>query len=221
MEPREGAATWRDRSGQGSVAGSSLVSPSPSSLSLHSQISISGPSGQWQEFSDDGPSSSRQGSDQPTRVGKADDAGNLSGWIEALGVDPSYRPPAERAPKPVACFYVQRRKPPGSEARELHRAVYLTQRTLKEFVSQVAAKWSLDATKVLRAVHVLEKGLDVEMDDDVIAALAEGQDMTLDVAEIGPGSQPKEWEMAVDLPSGESSSMQTVTQTGYELRLTF
>jgi hypothetical protein len=211
-EAREGG--WRDRSGQGSVTGSSLVSPSPSSLSLHSQVSAVG-------FHD--PSSSRQGSDQPTKISKTDEAGNLSGWIEALGVDPSYRPPPDRAPKPVACFYLLRRNPMEPQARELHRAVYLMERTLKEFVAKIAAKWSLDASRVVRIVHVSDRGLEVEMDDDVIAQLAEGQDMGLEVTEIRPASQSnsKEWEMAVDLPGGESASTQTVVQSGYELRLAF
>ena len=81
----------------------------------------------------------------------------------------------------------------------------------------------LDAAKVMRTVHVLERGLEVEMDDDVIAELAEGQDMVLDVVEVGSSaSRPKEeWDMAVDIPAAESSSMRTVTQSGYELRLTF
>jgi len=221
-DTRDTAAAWRSRSGQGSVTGSSLVSPSPSSLSLHSQMSVGVPGGPWQELRDE-PSSSRQGSDQPTKVNKTDDAGNLSGWIEALGVDPSYRPPTERAPKPVACFYVSRRSAAPTAAREFHRALYLMQRTLPEFVARIAAKWNLDAAKVMRTVHVLERGLEVEMDDDVIAELAEGQDMVLDVVEVGSSaSRPKEeWDMAVDIPAAESSSMRTVTQSGYELRLTF
>ncbi|TPX18143.1 uncharacterized protein E0L32_002652 [Thyridium curvatum] len=220
VESREGSSAWQARSGRSSIAGSSLVSPSPSSLSLHSQVSATGPNAQWQEFHDDS-SATRQGSDQPTKVNKMDDAGTLSGWIEALGVDHSYRPPAERAAKPVACFYILRRGTADPEPRGFHRAVYLMQRNLREFVTRVAAKWNLDPSKAVRTVHVLQRGLEVEMDDDVIAELAEGQDMVLEVNEVGSSSQAKrEWEMSLDVP-GDGSSARTATQGGYELRLTF
>lgn len=226
VESRDSAAY---RSGRSSVAGSSLVSPSPSSLSLHSSVSVSGANASWQEFQGVGigePSTSRQGSDQPTKVSKNDDAGNLSGWIEALGVDPSYRPPPDRAAKPVACFYIVRKTPTYPNAREYHKAIYLTQRTLKEFVAGVAAKWNLDATRVVRTVHVLQRGLDVEMDDDVIRELSEGQDMALEIVELAAASSSvkREWEMAVDAPGAavaEDLSSPLTARAGYELRLIF
>lgn len=212
------------RSERSSIAGSSLVSPSPSSLSLHSQASVSGSKPQWHDYQMSSDPSSRQSSNQPTKVRQIDEAGHLSGWIEALGVDSAYRPPPERSTKPVACFYVARRT--GSEApgQETYRAIYLMQRTLREFVAQLAAKWHLDASKVVRTVHVLRRGLEVEMDDDVIQELHEGLDMTLEISEAGsPGPGVKrEWEMAVDAP-GESDlpSPSSLTQTSYELRLSY
>lgn len=226
IEPRDSTA-WRERSTQGSVTGS-LVSPSPSSLSLHSAASAMAPSAPWQDRSvGSTESSSRQGSNQPTRVPKADDTGSLSGWIEALGVDSQYRPPPERAVKPVACFYVLCRNPLEPESREYHKAIYLVQRNLKEFANRIAAKWNLDPERVVRVVHDLPRGLDVEMDDDVIRELAEGQDMTLEIIEVGP-SKPtvvkREWDMSVDDAPGEEEDLspaQTIQQTGYELRLVF
>jgi hypothetical protein len=216
---------WQERSGQGSVAGSSLVSPSPSSLSLASQASVVGPGSQWTGF--DGPGSggrsSRQGSDQPTKINKTDDAGNLSGWIEALGVDSSYRPPPERVIKPVACFYILRQAPSDGDSKEYHKAVYLAQRTLQDFNTRIAAKWNIDPTKVLRTTHVLQRGLEVEMDDDVIQELKEGQDMILQITEVGPDTShtKREWEMAVDTSEADLSGTHSVAQAGYELRLTF
>ncbi|KAH8668852.1 CP2 transcription factor [Xylariales sp. PMI_506] len=225
VESKDSGA-WQVRSGQSSVAGSSLVSPSPSSMSLHSQASVAGAKSQWNDFqSTADPSPPHPASDQGTRVGKYDDAGNLIGWIEALGVDASYRPPLERPVKPVACFYIARRQSSDSDRKELHKAIYLSQRTLGEFISRIAAKWGLDAAKVARVVHTLESGLQVEIDDDVIQALSEGQDMILDIAEVETAvPQPKrEWEMVVDAPEGETSSAHSVLRTtlGYELRLTF
>lgn len=223
VESRESTA-WRERSTHSSVAGS-LVSPSPSSLSLHSAVSVGGPSAPWQERVSSDPSS-RQGSDQPTRVAKVDDAGNLSGWIEALGVDPSYRPPPERAVKPVACFYI-RRNATEPQAREYHKAVYLMQHTLSEFVARVASKWNIDSSRVSKVVHTLASGLEVEMDDDVIRELTEGQDMLLDIVEQAPPKQPikREWEMTLDDAPGEeddsTNTAPTLQQSNYELRVTF
>ncbi|KAI0835980.1 CP2 transcription factor-domain-containing protein [Hypoxylon sp. FL0890] len=223
VESKDSAA-WRLRSARSSVAGSSLVSPSPSSMSMHSQSA--NPS-QWNDFQGSGETSaSRRTSDMPVKVPKTDDDGNLSGWIEALGVDPSYKPPTEKPVKPIACFYIARRYPSEPEKRELHRAIYLSQRTLSDFVSRIAAKWAIDPTAVVRAVRVLESGLHVEVDDDVIQALSEGQDMTLEIAEVDRNvPQPKrEWElMAVDGPEGDRGSTHSAfrTTTGYELRLTF
>lgn len=218
IESRDSTA-WRDRSTHSSVTGS-LVSPSPSSLSLHSAASVAGPNAPWQERTAIGSDpSSRQGSDQPTRITKTDDAGNLSGWIEALGVDASYRPPPERSVKPVACFYVKR-KASESEATEYHKAIYLMQRSLSEFVARVASKWNFDVNRVTRVVHCLQNGLEVELDDDVIRELAEGQDMILDLVEL---KQPvkREWEMSLDDAPGEEDDDAMLQENGYEFRLFF
>ncbi|KAI8631828.1 CP2 transcription factor-domain-containing protein [Xylariaceae sp. FL1651] len=218
------SVAWQVRSARSSVAESSLVSPSPSSMSLQSQATGAAP---WTEGRTSGdPSSSRQLSDQPTKVAKTDDAGNLSGWIEALGVDPSYKPPTEKPTKPIACFFIARKQPGEVDKHELHRAVYLTERTISNFVSRVAAKWGLNSAAVTRAIHVLDSGLEVEIDDDVIRELSEGQVMDLEVAEVELNvPQPKrEWElMAVDIPESDRNSTHSVfrTTTGHELRFTF
>lgn len=220
-ESRDSTA-WRDRSMHNSIAGS-LVSPSPSAMSLHSAVSVSGPTATWQERaairSDP---SSRQGSAQPSRVPKTDATDSLGGWIEALGVDPTYRPPQERAPKPIACFYVLRRDKAEPEAREYYKAIYLMQRTLDEFITRISAKWNIDASRVNRVIHVLQSGLEVEVDDDVIRELSEGKDMTLEVVEQ---KQPikREWEMSLDDAPGEEEDppVDAPQQTGYELRLAF
>ncbi|KAJ4164179.1 hypothetical protein LMH87_005864 [Akanthomyces muscarius] len=203
---REGR-NWQARSGRSSVR-SSLVSPSPSSLSLASQSSTGG---HWQNFDSRGP-------DQVTTVNRTDDSGTLSGWIEALGVDPSYRPPQERSPKPVACFYVQYDNQ-STEKRAYHRAVYLFQRSLPELKKQIAAKFGLEESRMKRAIHRLPSGLEVELDNDVVQELREGQDMRLEVEEIveQPG---KEWQMSVD---GEEAKEENQSQqsAGLILRLTF
>ena len=193
------ASNWN----QGSNTGS-MVSPCPSSPSIVSQGSNIGPV--------------KQPTDQPTKVSKTDADGKLSGWIDAVGVDPVYQPPQERAPKPVACFYIVHPNKKEPKKQNYYRAIYLTQRTLGEFNQRVAAKWGLDASKIVRTIHMIQGGLEVQMDDDVIRELREAQDMTLEIEDLSATSPPvkREWEMAV-----ESSTESTPAEDGIVLRLTF
>ncbi|KAH6973292.1 CP2 transcription factor-domain-containing protein [Ilyonectria destructans] len=214
---------WQARSGRSSMTGS-MISPSPISLSLASQTSALSPGSQCQNFDSVAAGDmSRNGSDQPMKVSKADDDGNLSGWIEALGVDPSYRLLQERSPTPVACFYVVRRSQQEPDQKEYHRAIYLMQRTLKELTHRIAAKWGIDTSQIARTIHTTRNGLEVEMDDDVVRELKEGQAMALEIEETEQSSGVKrEWEMAVDSidgsPDTESSDK---VAGGLVLRLTF
>jgi hypothetical protein len=227
-------ALWQARSSARSSTTSSILSPSPSSISLHSQagVSASDASAPWNEFhsmpqadlSHSNPQHLASPPDQLTKIPKNDDAGSLSGWIEALGVDHSYNPPAiERPIKPVACFYVLRRNPAQPAKHEYYRAVYLMQRTLKDFANSIAAKWNIEPTKVLRTIRVLERGLQVEMDDDVVRELPEGQDFVLEIAEVQnlqPPHVKREWEMAVDSDSA-GATQNVIHGEGYEFRLTY
>ncbi|KAI1174488.1 CP2 transcription factor-domain-containing protein [Nemania sp. FL0916] len=218
VDSKEGAP-WPGRSARNSIVESPLASASPSSLSLHSQntgaVWGSGPRG----------SESRQPIERPIKVPRMDEDGGLAGWIESIGVDPSYKPPAETPPKAIACFHIARKQPTDADERVLHRAVYLTERNLANFVARVSAKWDIDVAKVTRAVHVLGNGLEVEMDDDVIRELSEGQDMILDVeeADLNMPQTKSDWEMAVDLTDGDGNSPHSAyrTTTGYELRFSF
>ncbi|KAH6988716.1 CP2 transcription factor-domain-containing protein [Ilyonectria destructans] len=221
-EGRDGL-NWQARSGHSSITGS-MISPSPISLSLASQTSALSPSSQWQNFDFVATGDmSRKGSDQPMKVDRADNDGYLSGWIETLGVDLSYRPLPEQGPTPVACFYVVRRSQQEPDQKEYHRAIYLMQRTLKELTHRIAAKWDIDTSQVTRTIHITQNGLEVEMDDDVVRELKEGQDMALEIEETEQSSGVKrEWEMAVDSidgsPDTESSDK---VAGGLVLRLTF
>jgi hypothetical protein len=100
------------------------------------------------------------------------------------------------------------------------------QRTLGEFVARLAAKWRFDASRVVRTVHVVQpRGLEVEMDDDVIRQLPEGLDMVLEIVESGKAVSSgvkREWEMAVDAPGESDSPMPSNSNaTKYELRLIY
>lgn len=224
-----GSAIWQQRSSDRSSAGnSSLMSPSPSSASLQSQVLHTSASGPWADFQTvlpevqtSNPQQLASPPDQLTKIAKADDTGNLTGWIEALGVDSSYKPPVvERAVKPVACFYIQCKDRSQPERPQYYKAIYLMQRTLKDFVQSIASKWDLDPTKIVRTLHVLERGLQVEIDDDVIRELAEGQDLLMEIAEVRVPIK-REWELDVSADN-ESGNPQNLSHTqAYELRLMF
>lgn len=209
---REGP-NWRARSTKSSVTGS-MISPSPSSLSLASQAS-----GMWQSME---PAPSNKTLEQLSRVNRTDEAGTLSGWIEALGVDSSYRPPMEQVEKPVACFYIQHIDNSQQDKASYHRAVYLMKRSLEEFSFRIASKWGLEPSKIMRTIHVVQSGLEIEMDDDVIRELREGQDMRLEIEEVFEQPQPtkREWEMSLDAAGGDGED-DSPSSSGYILRLKF
>lgn len=206
------SAIWQQRSSRGSLAGSSsLVSPSPSSMSLQSQGAVAVPAlpgTQGPDFQSGGGAEIHSSyiqqlaspPDQITKVAKAQSIGPFGGWIEALGVDQSYTAPPERLVKPVACFYVKYRDPSLLEKHEYYRAVYLMQRTLSDFTSGIALKFNLEPTRIRKILRVLPKRLEVEIDDDVVRELSEGQDMIVEVRKNDAPSSPikREWEMAID-----------------------
>jgi hypothetical protein len=105
------------------AATSSIVSPTPSSQSIHSherrESSFQQPAPfnaaaatEWANMSQNATGdivSSGQGGfstpNMPVKIKKPGaDAGTLSGWIEALGVDYNYQPPPERVIKPGMLF---------------------------------------------------------------------------------------------------------------------
>lgn len=196
VDPRTNALWQQRNSDRGSASGgaSSLISLSPSGGSYHSQVlsSSAQPSqhGNWADFSQITPndlhSSQHLSSspDQLTKIAKTDETGNLSGWIEALGVDPSYKAPVEPASKAIACFYIALEDKNHPEKHKYHRAIYLTQRTLKDFKNGIALKWGFDPARIIRILRILERGLQVEVDDDIILGLAEGQDLTMEIVPV-------------------------------------
>ncbi|KAG5942602.1 hypothetical protein E4U53_007217 [Claviceps sorghi] len=220
LEIRDGLS-WQARSTKSSVTGS-MASPCPSSLSLVSQVS-----GVWQNM--EGGAVPGKPLELPSRVHLTDDAGTLSKWIEALGVDASYRPPSEPMEKPVACFYVQYVDGADVDKPSYYRAIYLSKRTVEEFNRRVARKWGIPPCKILRSVHVLQDGLEVEMDDDVVRELKEGQDMRMKIEEVTgqPVKIKCEWEMSVDDDDGDGDDAcknndgSAPPTRGFVLRLVF
>ncbi|KAJ5287948.1 hypothetical protein N7478_003634 [Penicillium angulare] len=111
------------------------------------------------------------------------------GFIEAVDIDPTYRPPAERPPKPIACFYVRFH---GAEphSQDYYRAIYLTERTVRDLMKKISEKQQIDPSRIVRILHVNEAGLRIMVDDDVVRELPEGQDMIVDIYESDDAQSP-------------------------------
>ncbi|KAJ5891845.1 uncharacterized protein N7473_008073 [Penicillium subrubescens] len=118
----------------------------------------------------------------PTTVPRVTTGDSISnGFIEAVDIDPTYRPPAERPPKPIACFYV--RFAGTDQEPDYYRAIYLTERTVRDLMRKISEKNHLDPSRIVRILHVNQNGLRIMVDDDVVRELPEGQDMIVDIYE--------------------------------------
>ena len=112
-------------------------------------------------------------------------------WIEVLGVDPSYVAPPEKPIKPAACFYVLIKVKGEGHGNEYYRAVYLMERTVKDFVNSITTKWQMEARQITRTIRVNAKGLQIMFDDETVQELPEGQDMIVEFSEIEPTQNVK------------------------------
>ena len=108
----------------------------------------------------------------------------LPRWIEAIGVDASYKPPEERLAKPVACFYVLINVLGKVQDDEYYRAIYLMNRTVKDLVHSISSKCNVEASTVERVSRFDTRGLKIIVDDDVVRELPEGQDMVVEVVGV-------------------------------------
>jgi hypothetical protein len=151
-------------------------------------------------FSNSPPTQSLRLGNRPTIIQRFPAGDQVSrGFIEAAGVDLTYRPPAE-FPKPgefgsatrsllslliilaVACFYV-RISGNAKRSEDFYRAIYLTERTVQDLERQITEKYQIDQIRISNIMHAHEKGMRVIVDDDVVRQLPEGQDIILDISE--------------------------------------
>ena len=242
--------SWQQKeSGDDAPSTSSLVSPSPSSGSYHpralQRTSLSAPtsikkspqpsSAEWMgvhpvtsaDLQMSNPQHLASPPDQLSKVQRlgSENTSSLAGWIEAIGVDPAYQPPAERPIKPVACLYILRQEAEKPASEQYYRAVYIMQRTVKDFVNALAAKCEMESTRILRTIRVNSKGLNILVDDDVIRELPEGQDMIIDFSAIEAKSAksllPKDAVVVDAMGTGpqEGNTTKDVSPKGYELKL--
>ncbi|GLA55978.1 hypothetical protein AnigIFM63604_003467, partial [Aspergillus niger] len=81
-----------------------------------------------------------------------------------------------------ACFYV--RFPCNDRlSDDYYRAVYLTERTVRDLIEKITIKQRIDPQRVVRVLHVKQNGLEIMVDDDV-RELPDGQDMIVEMSEV-------------------------------------
>lgn len=159
-----------------------------------------------------------------SRVASGDDTVS-TGVIEAVDIDPTYRPPTERSPKPskfwhttwkfltngtnpslVACFYVRFNNGTEQHPEEYYRAIYLSERTVRDLMHKISEKHHIDPARIVRILHVNQNGMRIMVDDDVVRELPEGQDMVADIYET---------------PSPDSSGGSGTPGAPVEIKLTY
>lgn len=208
---------WNRRRSSVATTASSFVSPSPSSTSLSALAESFSP--ERRDWADRGyhtippTMGTTNGSEVPVKVKTVNEAGMLSGWIEAIGIDSSYRPPSEKPPRASMCIYILPVLPGSPSNNQYYRAVYLAQRTQASLTASIAAKCGLDPALVLRTTLVNSQGITILIDDEVVQQMPEGQPMKVQVTEISDSESPPEW--------NTNGDMKPLDTRGYELKLLY
>lgn len=147
---------------------------------------------------------------------------SMSNWIEAFEVDPSYKAPAEKPIKPIACFYVLIKVPGESIGEDYYRAVYLMERTVKDLITSIAMKCGVDPTHVTRTLRINPRGLKIMVDDEVVRELPEGQDMIVEFVEVNTSAGFKpEAGSGASTPKASQTSTNSASNGVLEMRLSF
>lgn len=222
---------WARRRSSVATTASSFVSPTPSSVSLAgSTHDLSSQDRSWSY-------QNMQGSDVPVRIRAQSETGRLTGWIEAIGIDPNYQPPAEKPIKAgkfftcilkylrvskltciVMSVYVQPELPGTQSGNVYYRAVYLAERTVAALSQGIATKCGIEPSLVLRTTYVSPRGITILVDDAFVEQMNEGQDMkvqAIEVDEMSTLSPPQDWE------NQGGASVKQEKGRGWELRLLY
>ena len=238
-------ASWdRKAPSESTPANSYVASPSPSSRSMPSDSRSCEPSNFHKPtpFSLDQPLpheweqqlvhhqytstnfSGFHSSNTAIKVPKGHTEESMPNWIEAFEVDPSYKAPAEKPIKPIACFYVLIKVPGDNPAEDYYRAVYLMERTVKDLIMSIAMKCGVDPTHVTRTLRINPRGLKIMVDDEVVRELPEGQDMIVEFAEVNVSTSTgfkQEAGSGASTPKATSTPTTSASNGAREMRLLF
>ena len=163
-------------------------------------------------------------SNTATKVPKGHTDESMPNWIEAFEVDPSYKAPAEKPIKPIACFYVLIKVPGDNPGEDYYRAVYLMERTVKDLIMSIAMKCGVDPTHVTRTLRINPRGLKIMVDDEVVRELPEGQDMIVEFTEVNTSTSTgfkQEAGSGASTPKATQTPTKSASNGAQEMRLLF
>ena len=227
-------SSWdRKTQNESTPASSCVVSPSPSSQSAHSdprpieqgttfQGNQQMVSRDWEQLTNFAPADNPSNPDCSMKVQKYNSGSSLPDWIDAFEVDPSYKAPAERLPRPIACFYVLIKIPGGLVQNDYYRAVYLMDRTVESLIAGITIKCGVNPAQVMNSLRINPKGLKIMIDDEVVRELPEGQDMVVEFGNINPTAGFKQEAGSGDsTPKPVDASTSSASLQALEMRLLF
>lgn len=156
-----------------------------------------------------------------TRIAREKVGHNVPSWIEAFGVDSSYRAPPDRCIKPIACFYVLIKFTGSRPESDVYQAVYLVERTVQDLVRSITSKCGVNDSGVTRVLRINNKGLKILVDDESVRELPEGQDMMVEFTNVDTAFKAKnEPQSGQTTPTGSENATKPCTET-FEMRLIF
>lgn len=88
----------------------------------------------------------------------------------------------------VACFYLRFPKN-ETQKDDYYRAVYLSERTVKDLMDKISVKRPINIKHVLHILLVKKGGVNIMVDDDVVRELPEGQDMDVEISKVADTSE--------------------------------
>ena len=124
----------------------------------------------------------------------------------------------------VACFYVTFQGEGKQRQPSFYQAIYLKQRTLCDFNGSLAIRFGIKLSEVRHTLRLIENGLEVEIDDNVVRELMEGQDMRLEIENVYQQPTPqitKDYEATESATAECESGSSTLSPRGVILRLEF
>ncbi|KAJ4506269.1 hypothetical protein HRR78_008190 [Exophiala dermatitidis] len=216
-------STWESRQSVSDSPTSNAGSPSSSSAQnspkrRHSEMQ---PPAIQEEVESDHDKEKKEILGHPVKIPTTEAGPVFKTDLFAVDVDSNYRPPVERPIRPVACFYVRQK----DSLKEYYRAVYLMQRTVKDLINGISAKFQVDPHRVSQVTHINSRGLHIVVDEDVVRELPEGQDMIVEFSPLRSDQQIKKesigsaaTEVMVD---GEPAPAGTTTSDPLEMWLNY
>jgi len=193
------ATPWERKQSCATTPTNSIISPTPSTRSVPSDAKLKEHislqtnndlypahyvSDEWEQLTHFSSTNFSGFPKSGVKVTKPPAESALPDWVDAFGVDRTYKAPPERPIKPVACFYVLIKVPGDVPDNDYYKAVYLMERTVRDLITSIANKCSVERDRVARIIRINPKGLKIMVDDDVVRELREGQDMIVDFHEV-------------------------------------